>query len=92
MNNRHMGPRKKIPHLACPLARLLRCIHRHVSRYASLYVPFRRTQIRRNPVELFLTVTLIGLNSSNQHLQNRGKKMSEEEIRECPKGLLNITR
>jgi hypothetical protein len=30
-------------------------------------------------------VTRIGLNSSNQHLQNRGKKMSEKEIREFPK-------
>jgi hypothetical protein len=41
------------------LARLLRYIHRHVSRYAPLDVPCRRTQIRRNLVELFLTVTLI---------------------------------
>ncbi len=53
------GPGKKIiPHLACLLTRLLRYIHRHVSRYAPLDVPCRRTQIRRNLVELFLTVTL----------------------------------
>ncbi|MEX1355017.1 MAG: hypothetical protein AB1Z28_10380, partial [Desulfobacterales bacterium] len=32
--------------------------HRHVSRYAPLDVPCRRTIIRRNLVELFLTVTL----------------------------------
>jgi hypothetical protein len=50
---------KIIPHLACLLARLLRYIHRHVSRYAPLDVLCRRTQIRRNLVELFLTVTLI---------------------------------
>jgi hypothetical protein len=54
-----LGPQKKIiPHLAYLLARLLRYIHRHVSRYAPLDVPCRRTQIRRNLVELFLTVTL----------------------------------
>jgi len=40
------------------LARLLRYIHRHVSRYAPVDVPCMRTQIRRNLVELFLTVTL----------------------------------
>jgi len=51
-------PEKKIPHLACLLARLLRYIHRHGSRYAPQDVPCRRTQIRRNLVELFLTVTL----------------------------------
>ena len=55
-----LGSQKKIiPHLACLLARLLRYFHRHVSRYAPLEVPCRRTQIRRNLVELFLTVTLI---------------------------------
>ena len=53
------GSQKKIiPHLACLLARLLRYIHRRVSRYAPLDVPCRRTQIQRNLVELFLTVTL----------------------------------
>jgi hypothetical protein len=53
------GSKKKIiPHLACLLARLLRYIHRHVSRYAPLDVPCRRTQIQRNLVELFPTVTL----------------------------------
>jgi hypothetical protein len=40
------------------LARLLRYIHRRVSRYAPLDVPCRRTQIRRNLVDLFLAVTL----------------------------------
>ena len=56
---RSLGPQQKInPHLACLLARLLRYIHRHVSRYAPLDVPCRRTQSRRNLVELFLTVTL----------------------------------
>jgi hypothetical protein len=49
---------EKIPHLACFLARPLRYIHRHVSRYAPLDVPCRQTQIRRNLVESFLTVTL----------------------------------
>jgi hypothetical protein len=42
------------------LVRLLRYIQRHVSRYAPLNVPCRRTQIRRNLVELFLTATLSG--------------------------------
>jgi hypothetical protein len=51
--------RKKNPHFACLMARLLRYIHRHVSRYALLDVPCWRTQIRRNFVELFLIVTLI---------------------------------
>ena len=56
-----LGPQQEIiPHLACLLARLLRYIHRHVSRYAPLDVPCRRTQIRRNLVELFLAVTLTG--------------------------------
>ncbi len=53
------GFQKKImPHLACLLARLLRCIHRDVSRYAPLDGPRRRPQIRRYLVGLFLTVTL----------------------------------
>jgi hypothetical protein len=52
------GTRKKIPHLACLLVRLLRYIQRHLSRYAPLDVPCRRAQIRRNLVELFLTVNL----------------------------------
>jgi len=47
-----------MPHLACLLDRLLRYIHRHVSRYAPLDVPCRRTQIQRNLVELFITMTL----------------------------------
>jgi hypothetical protein len=55
-----LGPQQKIiPHLACLLSRLPRYIHRHVSRYAPLNVPCRRAKIRRNLVELFLTVTLI---------------------------------
>ena len=54
-----LGSQQKIiPHLACLLARLLRYIQRHVSRYAPLNVPCRRTQIRRNLVDLFLTVIL----------------------------------
>ena len=40
------------------MARLLRYIHPHVSRYAQVDVPCRQTMIRRNRVELFLTVTL----------------------------------
>ena len=35
-----LGPREKIiPHLACLFARLLRYIHRHISRYAPADVP-----------------------------------------------------
>ncbi|MDP4980008.1 MAG: hypothetical protein NWQ21_11170, partial [Desulfobacterales bacterium] len=49
---------KIIPPLACLMARLLRYIHPHVSRYAQVDVPCRQTIIRRNRVELFLTVTL----------------------------------
>ena len=65
--SQEFGPRKKIiPHLACLLARLLRYIQRHVSRYAPLDVPCRRTQIRRNLVELFFTVTLIQKESRGQ--------------------------
>ena len=53
-----LGPRQKIiPPLACLMARLLRYIHPHVSRYAQVDVPCRQTIIRRNRVELFLTVT-----------------------------------
>ena len=64
---RTLGPQKKIiPHLACLLARLLRYIQRHVSGYAPLDVPCRRTQIRRNLVELFFTVTLIQKESRGQ--------------------------
>ena len=40
------------------MVRLLRYIHQHVSRYAPVDVPCRQTIIRRNRVELFLTVTL----------------------------------
>ena len=40
------------------MARLPRYIHPHVSRYAQVDVPCRQTIIRRNRVELFLTVTL----------------------------------
>ena len=43
------------------MARLLRYIHPHVSRYAQVDVPCRQTIIRRNRVELFLTVTLTRL-------------------------------
>jgi hypothetical protein len=58
-NVRVLGPRQKIiPPLACLMARLLRYIHPHVSRYALVDVPCRQTTIRRNRVELFLTVTL----------------------------------
>jgi len=54
-----LGPRQKIiPPLACLMARLLRYIHPHVSRYAQVDVPCRQTIIRRIRVELFLTVTL----------------------------------
>jgi hypothetical protein len=53
------GPRQKIiPSIACFMARLLRYIHPHVYRYAQVDVPCRQTIIRRNCVELFLTVTL----------------------------------
>jgi len=38
--------------------RLLRCVHRNVSRYAPLDVNCRQIQIRRNLEELVLTVTL----------------------------------
>ncbi len=63
-----LWPQKKIiPHLACLLARLLRYIQRHVSRYTPLDVPCRRTQIRRNLVELFFTVTLIQKESRGQN-------------------------
>ena len=58
-NVRVLGPRQKIiPPLACLMARLLRYIHPHVSRYALVDVPCRQTIIRRNRVELFLSVTL----------------------------------
>jgi hypothetical protein len=40
------------------MARLLRYIHPHVSRYAQVDVPCRQTIILRNRVELFLTVIL----------------------------------
>ena len=40
------------------MVRLPRYIHPHVSRYAQVDVPCRQTIIRRNRVELFLTVTL----------------------------------
>jgi hypothetical protein len=40
------------------MARLLRYIHPHISRYAQVDVPCRQTIIRRNRGELFLTVTL----------------------------------
>jgi hypothetical protein len=54
-----LGPQQKIiPHLVCLLVRLLRYIHRHVSRYAPLDVPYRRAQIRLDIVELFVAVTL----------------------------------
>ena len=63
-----LGPQQEIfPHLACLLDPLLRYIHRHVSRYAPLDVPCRRTQIRRNLVELFLTVTLKSIKSQIRH-------------------------
>ena len=46
------------------MARLLRYIHPHVSRYAQVDVPCRNTIIRRNRVALFLTVTLNDFESS----------------------------
>jgi hypothetical protein len=64
-----LGPRKKIiPPLACLMARLLRYIHPHVSRYAQVDVPCRQTIIRRNRVKLFLTVTLAHVQSFYQRL------------------------
>jgi len=52
------------------LVRLLRYSHRHVSRYAPLAVPCRRTQFRRNLVELLLTVTLIAMQpATSPHLR-----------------------
>jgi hypothetical protein len=64
-----LGPRKKIiPPLACLMARLLRYIHPHVSRYAQVDVPCRQTIIRRNRVKLFLTVTLAHVQSFHQRL------------------------
>ncbi len=44
--------------LACPLAHLLCCGFRYLSRYESETVPRRRTKSRRNLVDLFLTGTL----------------------------------
>ena len=47
----NLGPRQKIiTHLACFLARLPRYIHQHISRYAPVDVPCRRTKILRNLV------------------------------------------
>jgi hypothetical protein len=64
-----LGPRKKIiPPLACLMARLLRYIHPHVSRYAQVDVPCRQTIIRRNRVKLFLTVTLAHVQSFHRRL------------------------
>jgi len=46
-----LGPQQEIiTHLACLLARLLRYIHRHISRYAPADMPCRRTKIQRNLV------------------------------------------
>ena len=54
-----LGPWKKIiPHLACLWLRHLRSIRRHISRYAPVYAPWRRTHIRRHIVELFVSMTL----------------------------------
>ena len=54
-----LGPRKKIiPHLACLLARHLRSIPRHISRYAPGDAPWWQTHIRRHIVELFISATL----------------------------------
>ena len=65
-----LGPRQKIiPPLACLMARLLRYIHPHVSRNAQVDVPCRQTIIRRNRVELFLTVTL--RSPHNRHCEIR---------------------
>jgi len=45
------------------MARLLRYIHPHISRYAQVDVPCRQTIIWRNRVELFVTVTLVVLSA-----------------------------
>ena len=48
---RGLGPRQEIiTHLDCFLARLPRYIHQHISRYAPVDVPCRRTKILRNLV------------------------------------------
>jgi hypothetical protein len=53
------GPGKKILPLACPMARLLRSIHSHVSpRHVQVDVSCRQTTIRRNRMDFFLTVIL----------------------------------
>jgi hypothetical protein len=41
------------------MARLLRYIHPHISRYAPVDAPWRRTHIRRHIVELFVSMTLM---------------------------------
>jgi hypothetical protein len=57
--NSTLGQWKKIfPHLSCLLARLLRYILRHISRYAPEDVPCRQTNIQRNLVELFFSTGL----------------------------------
>jgi hypothetical protein len=67
-----LGPQKKIiPHLGCLLTRLLCYIQRYVSQYMPLDVPCRRTQIRRNLVELFLTVTLRAHSKITSHFGRR---------------------
>jgi hypothetical protein len=43
---------------SCLWFRHLRSIHRHISRYASVDAPWRRTHIRRHIVELFISMTL----------------------------------
>jgi len=40
------------------LARLLRDIHRRISRYAPADAPCSRTKIHRNPVDLFISDSL----------------------------------
>jgi len=46
-------------HLACPLARLLRCTRKHIShQYALAGAPCIRTKIRRDLAHLFFAETL----------------------------------
>jgi hypothetical protein len=70
------------------MARLLRYIHPHVSRYAQVDVPCRQTIIRRNRVELFLTVTLrsasCGSNYKKSNFLNCFVEIGYEEDRDFP--------
>jgi len=78
---------KIIPPLACLMARLLRYIHPHVSRYARVDMPCRQTIIRRNRLELFLSVTLMTTSSgrkiltSTLRLSRKAKKRFRSYLR-----------